>query len=272
MSGNKVLIVDDDRDLQRALSIRLKANGYSTVFAGDGITAISIARKEMPDVVILDLALPGVDGFGVIQRLRAIIDLSAIPIIVVTARALSTTENQALNAGVAAFFQKPVDNDTLLAAIRKALGESTTQIEQRQPVKQTVAASGKKVMVVDDDKDLLRALHVRLKANGYNMVFATDGVTAIRVARQEVPDAIILDIGLPGGDGFTVMERLKNLSTVCATPIIVLSARDPAATKDRVLGAGALAFLQKPVDSDVLLAAIRKALGEPDGHLEPLPR
>jgi DNA-binding response OmpR family regulator len=264
MSGKKVLVVDDDRDLQRALSLRLRTNGYTTVFANDGITAISMARKEMPDAVILDIALPGLDGLGVIQRLRAIIDLSAIPIIVVTATDVSTTKDRALNAGAAAFLQKPVDNDVLLTTIREALGEPNLHIEQRQHARQTDAESGKKVMLVDDDKDLLRALHVRLKANGYNMVFATDGLTAIRVARQEAPDVIILDIGLPGGDGFTVMERLKYLSSLFATPIIVLSARDPVTTKDRALSAGALAFLQKPVDSDVLLAAIRKALGEPD--------
>ena len=175
MSGNKVLIVDDDNDLLRALALRLKASGYSSVFATDGITAVSVARKEMPDVIILDINLPGADGFKVIERLGSIIDLSAIPIIVVTARDPSTTKEQVLNAGAAAFLQKPVDNDVLLASIQHALGKTSSQMEQKQPAKEEVPKSSKKILVVDDDKELLKALHVRLKANGYNTVFATDG-------------------------------------------------------------------------------------------------
>jgi len=66
--------------------------------------------------------------------------------------------------------------------------------------------SGKKILIVDDDKDVLRGMNVRLKANGYDVVFAADGISAISAVRKEDPDVIILDIGLPGGDGFVVME------------------------------------------------------------------
>lgn len=121
---------------------------------------------------------------------------------------------------------------------------------------------GKKILIVDDDQDLLRGLNIRLKANGYKVVFAVDALSAISVARKEEPDLIILDLGLPGGDGFTVMERLSNLMPLATIPIIVLSARDPASNKKKSLEAGAEAFFQKPVDNDILLAAIRKSLGE----------
>jgi DNA-binding response OmpR family regulator len=151
----------------------------SSVFATDGITAVSVARKEMPDVIILDINLPGADGFKVIERSGSIIDLSAIPIIVVTARDPSTTKEQVLNADAAAFLQKPVDNDVLLASIQHVLGKTSSQMEQKQPAKEEVPVSSKKILVVDDDKELLKALHVRLKANGYNTVFATDGITAV---------------------------------------------------------------------------------------------
>jgi CheY-like chemotaxis protein len=121
--------------------------------------------------------------------------------------------------------------------------------------------SGKKVLIVDDDKDVLFGLSVRLKANGYSVVFAVDGISAISVARKEEPDVIILDIGLPGGDGFTVMERLGSLLRVADIPIIILTARD-ISNKERALKARAQAFFQKPVDNDVLLEAIRKAVGD----------
>jgi DNA-binding response OmpR family regulator len=131
--------------------------------------------------------------------------------------------------------------------------------------------SEQKVLIVDDDKDVVRGLSVRLKANGYRVVTAVDGISAVSVARKEEPNVIILDIGLPGGDGFTVMERLESLLPV-AVPIIILTAREISGNKERGLKAGARAFLQKPVDNDVLLEAIRNALGEGSGvHPHPMP-
>ena len=122
--------------------------------------------------------------------------------------------------------------------------------------------SGHKVLIVDDDKDVLKGLSVRLKANGYSVVFAADGIAAVSVARNEAPDVIILDIGLPGGNGFVVMERLAGILPVAQVPIIILTARDVSGNEARAHAAGAFAFLQKPVDNDVLLETIRAALGE----------
>jgi two-component system OmpR family response regulator len=128
--------------------------------------------------------------------------------------------------------------------------------------------SGQKVLIVDDDKDVLRGLGIRLKANGYNVFFAADGISAISAARKEDPEVIILDIGLPAGDGFSVMERLRSLLPVAHIPIIILTARDMPGNKERALNAGAQAFLQKPVDNDVLLETIRKVLENNNGHVE----
>ena len=126
--------------------------------------------------------------------------------------------------------------------------------------------SSQKVLIVDDDKDVLRGMSVRLKANGLNVVFAADGISAISMARKEEPEVIILDLGLPAGDGFSVMERLSSLPPVANIPIIVLTARDVSSNKDRALKAGAQAFLQKPVDNDVLLETIRKVIVDKDSE------
>lgn len=120
----------------------------------------------------------------------------------------------------------------------------------------------RKILIVDDDPDLRRGLNVRLRANNYETAFATDGMSAISVAQKEKPDLIILDLGLPAGDGFTVIERLKAIAPLAVVPIIVLSARDPQTSRERALQSGAETFFQKPVDNEELLAAIRKALGE----------
>lgn len=120
----------------------------------------------------------------------------------------------------------------------------------------------KKILLVDDDADLLKALHLRLRANNYDTVFAQDGYQATKMARTEQPDLIILDIGLPMGDGFIVMDRIKEFIGSSMIPVIVLTGRDPMANKSRALKAGATAFFQKPADNKELMDCIAQALGE----------
>jgi len=122
--------------------------------------------------------------------------------------------------------------------------------------------NGKRILIVDDDQHLVLGLTARLKASGYKVIYAADAISAISVARNEAPDLVILDLGLPGGDGFLVLERMRDLPGLVATPVIVLSARDPTDNKKRALDAGALAFFQKPPDNHEFLTAIRQALGE----------
>src|SRR6202043_197586 len=118
-----------------------------------------------------------------------------------------------------------------------------------------------KILIVDDDPDLRRALKIRLRANHYETVQASDGYSAISVAQKERPALIILDLGLPVGDGFVVLDRLQNSDTLSGVPVIVLSARDPQSNEERALKAGAAAFFQKPADNDELLNVIRVSLG-----------
>ena len=117
-----------------------------------------------------------------------------------------------------------------------------------------------KILVVDDDNNLVQALRVRLVANDFDIVAAGDGYAATVTAQKERPDLIILDLGLPAGDGYLVMERLQLHPKLEKIPIIVLSARDPETSQQRALMAGAFAYFQKPADNDELLQAIRVGL------------
>jgi DNA-binding response OmpR family regulator len=123
MAKHKILVVDDDVDLTRALRLRLRANNYETLTAGDGYSAIAMAQKERPDLIILDLGLPAGDGFVVLERLQKSDVLSTIPVIVLSARDPQDNEARALKKGAAAFFQKPADNEELLNVIRVSLPE-----------------------------------------------------------------------------------------------------------------------------------------------------
>jgi len=120
----------------------------------------------------------------------------------------------------------------------------------------------KKILIVDDDKDLRTGLAMRLRANEYDTVFAADGVSAISEAQRQQPDAILLDLGLPAGDGFLVLERLKSIPRLASIPVLVITARDAKSNEGRAAALGAEVFLQKPFENEELLAALRKVLGD----------
>jgi two-component system KDP operon response regulator KdpE len=130
MDSTKILIVDDNPTIRKGLSIRLRANGYEVLCAEDAISATSVLVTEKPDLMILDLGLPCGDGFKVMERLHKSDRLAHIPVIVVTGFEVAGNRDRALQAGVAAFFQKPVGNDDLLCAIRKALDLSRAEFAQ----------------------------------------------------------------------------------------------------------------------------------------------
>ena len=119
--AKKILIVDDDRDLCLGLHIRLRADYYDTCFAHDASSAISTALSEMPDLILLDIGLPGDDGYAVLHRMSAFPQLVGIPVIVMSGRDRFTHEGVALDCGASRFLPKPLDNLRLLSGIRTLL-------------------------------------------------------------------------------------------------------------------------------------------------------
>lgn len=117
MPNTKILVVEDDPDVRLGYQVLLRAHQYDTIFAADGMSAISEARKHQPDLIILDLGLPAGDGFVVLDRLRANTNLAMTPVVVVSARDVLANKTRALNAGAKAFFQKPWDDNELLETI-----------------------------------------------------------------------------------------------------------------------------------------------------------
>lgn len=124
-----------------------------------------------------------------------------------------------------------------------------------------------KILIVDDDPDLRQALRLRLRANHYDTVNACDGYSAIAQAYKERPNLIILDLGLPAGDGFVVLDRLQKDDKLSSIPVIVLTARDAQSTERVALHSGAAAFFQKPADNVELLNVIRATLSHTEGSV-----
>ena len=121
----------------------------------------------------------------------------------------------------------------------------------------------KKILVVEDDKRIVMALAVRLKGKGYDVVAAYDAVMAMTIAMHHRPDLVLLDISMPGGNGFMVAKRLQNEATTAGIPLIFLTASKQPGLRENAQDLGAVGFFEKPYEAEDLLAAIDGALGEP---------
>ena len=137
-------------------------------------------------------------------------------------------------------------------------------LSMRQAADKGAIMAKKKILIVEDDEDVSKGLRVIFRANDYIAVVASDAVTAVSQAKSENPDLILLDLGIPAGDGYLVMERLGNIESLASIPVIVFTARDEEGHRQRALEAGAKAFFQKPVEPAVMLAAIRDILEGPN--------
>lgn len=120
----------------------------------------------------------------------------------------------------------------------------------------------KVVLVVDDDENLLRALSMRLKAGGYTVFAAMDGMQAVMMSHKREPDLIILDIRMPGGSGITVMDKLRSSIKTRSIPVIVVTAFDDDETKQKVSELGAFRYFRKPFDTNELMKAVEEAFAE----------
>lgn len=135
----RVLIIDDERFIAQALTIRLRAAGYDVHWAFDGASGIAAAAKWRPDVILLDIRMSGMDGFEVNRRLRAQPNLASTPVIFLSANVQESARQAALAAGAHAFLTKPYESKDVLAAIRSGLDQSARTIEvvgtktQREP-------------------------------------------------------------------------------------------------------------------------------------------
>ncbi|MCC6485513.1 MAG: response regulator [Armatimonadetes bacterium] len=117
-----------------------------------------------------------------------------------------------------------------------------------------------KVLIADDDEDILKAMSLRLKAAGYDVVWAVDAVQAVMRARQEKPDVAVLDVHMPAGDGLAVMDKFDSSEDTIGIPVVLVTADTQASTRDRALAAGVRHYLTKPFETRHLIACVERAL------------
>ncbi|MFC1522353.1 response regulator transcription factor [Elusimicrobiota bacterium] len=249
---NNILIIDDDVDMINAIVPRLKAKGFSVSVIDDSALAVQAGKNKRPGLILIGLNLSGADVLEIIRNLRRTDSLATIPIVALAARDALVSWAQVIQSGATTVLPKQEDVGELMASI----------ISYTPSTMANARASAKKILIVEDDDDTRLGLSLRLKGWGYDVLSEASFTYGATSALDETPDLIILDLGLPDGDGFLLMERLKNHPALGSVPVVILTARDPETYRERSLMAGAAAFFQKPADNDKFLAAIRSALGE----------
>jgi CheY-like chemotaxis protein len=210
MSKERILIIEDELDQILMMKMRLEANGYEVFKALDGEDGLEKAREVKPDLIILDLILPKIDGNEVCRRLKENPETKKIPVIIITAYGLSNLKEQCFAHGADDCMRKPYISEELLAKIKSNLAKA----------KKMQAKS--RVLVVDDEPDFLKMIKVRLEANNYEVITASNGKEAIEKFKSEKPAMVLLDIIMPGLDGIKVLESIRKMNK--KIPVFIVTA------------------------------------------------
>jgi len=251
-----VLLVDDLEDQREIYRQYLEFVGYRVVTARDGFEGIDRALSMRPDVVVMDLAMPGLDGFETTQRLKMLEGTRRIPVIALTAHGELPRE-WAIKAGCTAYLRKPCDPSDLTLEITAALRAAPSPAEtERAPA----VRANPRVLVVDDDADARELFAEYLEYHGAAVSVAADGDEALRDIRQLRPDVIVMDLDMPRLDGWEVMRRLRRDPMTRDIPVIAVSGHVLDADRERAFESGCHAFLSKPCLPESLQVEVQRAL------------
>ena len=219
-----VLVCDDDAAIRDVVKTMLEASGYRVWTAASGEEALAVARARHPDVIVLDLLLPGIDGRETANALKGQEETADIPVVVLS---VLTAEQMAVD-GIASRVEKPIEEDVLLTALRNALSGDHPQ-----------------ALVVEDDPQLAEVLEVTLARHGLKVRHARTGHEAMRLGRALGPDLLVLDLALPGGDGYSVVEWMRKQRWLSTVPVLVYTAFDLDEADRNRLRLGETRFLTK---------------------------
>lgn len=241
--AKSVLVVDDDVDIAQLVRLQLESNGYHVFTASRGNQALEMVKRGKADLILLDRLLPDMDGLALLDTLKSDPSTAEIPVIMLT---IVEDDGDAVARGASAYLVKPVNEQLLL-----------DQIE-------TVLTRQGRVLIVEDDEDTVEMLGRALRRVGFTTETARDGYEALASARRVRPDVILLDLRLPGMDGYEALSHLKRSIVTSTIPIIAISAHvtNPMAERKRLIMLGATDFLPKPLAVEDLISTIDRVIEE----------
>ncbi|PKP33430.1 MAG: hypothetical protein CVT99_00305 [Bacteroidetes bacterium HGW-Bacteroidetes-16] len=271
-----ILMIEDNEISVIQVQKILEKEGFAVDVAKDGKQALDFVKHTVPDGIILDLMMPEMDGFEVLEKIRGRQETRMIPILILTAKNLTNSDLSRLSANnVQQLVQKgDVNAMELLGKVKQMMGietDQTRKVDHHKEVdvrpimisgKETgkVSAGRKKILVVEDSADN-RLTTRAILGEQYDLVDAIDGEDGLEKARLEIPDLILLDFYLPKMNGFKVIKLLKENENTKYIPVIAVTARAMKNDREEILEAGCDGYVSKPIDANLLLEEIEKLLG-----------
>ena len=261
----RLLVVEDNEAEQMSIRELLGYDDIEIVSTGTGEEALTILRDQPCDCVVLDLRLPDMSGFDVLERIREDASLSEVPVVVFTGRELSAEEDAQLHTMARSIVVKGVESpERLLDETSLFLHRVVTELPQeKQRMLDRLNSSdedlvGQTALLVDDDARNIFALSSVLERRGMHVLTATTGREAIALLESTSDVAIVLmDIMMPEMDGYQTMEVIRKKAEFRRLPIIALTAKAMKGDREKCLEAGASDYLAKPVNTEQLLSALR---------------
>jgi PAS domain S-box-containing protein len=237
-SAAAILVVEDDADIARLITHHLQKAGYGARVAHTAEDALVALEEDLPDLITLDIDLPGMQGDDLARQLQADPLTSDIPVLV-----LSVSADDAGTRFGAYALPKPIDQDELVATVGRMLHE----------------AHHGPVLVIDDDADVCVLLQSVLTKQGFEVETASGGESGLAQATSRRPALILLDMRMPGMDGFAVLQALKASPATADVPVIAMTGSPEFKTtaRARVLALGAADFIAKPFDINMLVEEIK---------------
>jgi CheY-like chemotaxis protein/signal transduction histidine kinase/HAMP domain-containing protein len=261
----RLLVVEDDSAEQMSITELLGSDDIEIVTTGTGAEALTLLKEDPCDCVVLDLRLPDMSGFEVLEHLRADAALSDVPVVVFTGRELSAEEDAQLHTMARSIVVKGVESpERLLDETALFLHRVVTDLPpEKQRMLERLNSSdedlvGRTVLLVDDDARNIFALSSVLERRGMRVLTATTGSEAIALV-ESTPDLaiVLMDIMMPEMDGYQTMHVIREKPAFRRLPIIALTAKAMKGDREKCLEAGASDYLAKPVNTEQLLSALR---------------
>ncbi len=247
MPKKRILIIDDEADFAKMLQTRLQVEGYEVLVAEDGIKGIQLARRDQPDLIILDVMMPGMDGHMVCDMLKKSTVTWSIPIIYLTAMTGQADELLAMDKGAKYFLTKPYHPGMLLEMVRSAVQETSETPKKAE-----------KILVIDQDLSFIDEIEAKLKLAGYDVFLAPTAKEGFRTALSVQPDLILIDFTTSQADSHASLKLMGQDNALRRIPFLILASQaliekmDPSTTNlER--------FITKPVNYGALLQKLQKA-------------
>ena len=256
-----ILLVEDSEPAIIQIKDFLEESGYKIMTAHNGADALEIINLLIPDAMILDLMMPGVDGFEVLKSLREVDKTAHIPVLVLTAKHITKEDfNELKRNNIHQLIQKgDINRADLLDSIAR-MTKTEVVVEAVKPKEEKKVIKGKPcVLIVEDNPDNMITVKAILGDN-YTIIEAIDGHEGIAMAKKYVPDFVLMDIALPGLDGVEAFKEIRRIGELSHIPIIALTASAMTSDRETILAHGFDGYLIKPIDEKVFFKTINHVL------------